>query len=120
MKIDPPGFALENFDPAGQWRDNYGKPKKKSDSPKSIDTSAEFVDGRKFETLDDFQRLVVAQPEKLAANVAEKMITCGTGASVDFTDRDEIEEIVSASAKQKYGFRTILEEVVTSPLFLTK
>ncbi|WP_296457726.1 DUF1592 domain-containing protein [Rubinisphaera sp.] len=120
VKIDPPGFALENFDPAGQWRDNYGKPKKKSDSPKSIDTSAEFVDGRKFETLDDFQRLVVAQPEKLAANVAEKMITCGTGASVDFTDRDEIEEIVSASAKQKYGFRTILEEVVTSPLFLTK
>ncbi len=120
VKIDPPGFALENFDPAGQWRDTYGKPKKKEVTGKLIDTSSEFVDGRKFQTLEDFQRLVVAQPEKLAANVAEKMITCGTGASVDFTDRDEIEEIVSASAKQNYGFRTILEEVVTSPLFLTK
>jgi hypothetical protein len=120
-KIDPPGFALENFDPAGQWRSNYPKLDGRSRKPgPAIDPSYVTADGRAFADGDEFRRLMAADKRRLAANVAEKLLIYGTGAPISFADRDVVEAIASASAKEEYGFRTILEAVVTSPIFLTK
>ncbi|MGC3967381.1 MAG: DUF1592 domain-containing protein [Pirellulales bacterium] len=120
-KIDPPGFALENFDPAGQWRSNY--PKLDGRSRKSgplIDASYVTADGHDFADGDGFRKLVAAQPERLAANVVEKLLIYGTGAAIRFTDRDEVERLAHSSAAEDYGFRSLVEAVVTSPIFLTK
>ena len=120
-KIDPPGFALENFDPAGQWRSNYPKLDGRSRKPGPvIDASYETADGRAFTDGDEFRRLMAADKRRLAANVAEKLLIYGTGAPFSFVDRDILDEIAAASAKEDYGFRTILEAVVTSPIFLSK
>jgi len=129
VKIDPPGFALENYDPAGQWRDHYGSTRKKPSAEKSgpqnpaverIDASYDLADGRHFNGIDDFRKLVISQPEKIANCVAEKLVTYGTGAVPRFADRDEINEISSRSSASNYGFRSILENVVTSQMFLNK
>lgn len=116
-KIDPPGFALENFDPAGQWRDHYGKPSKKA--PK-IDASYELADGRKFKDIDEFRSLVLSRPERIAAGLTEKLITYGTGAPPRFADRPAIKSIVILSKPNDFGFRTLIEQLVCSDLFLTK
>jgi hypothetical protein len=121
VKIDPPGFALENFDPAGRWREKYvllagGK---RTAGPQ-VDASYEMPDGRKFENVDDFRELIAARPRQLAACVAEKLLTYGTGAPVGFADREEVERIVDAAAKENFGLRTIVREVVASELFLHK
>ncbi len=121
VKIDPPGFALENYDPAGQWRDAYPKANKGKRVPGTPVNSGDMLpDGRPFKDLSEFQKLVSSDPEQLAENVAEKFITCGTGAAIDFVDRDEIEAIVASTEEDNYGLRSILKASVTSSLFLTK
>ena len=119
--IDPPGFALENFDPSGKWRDNYlifngGKQSRGA----RIDAGYAMSDGRRFRDVEDFQKLVVAKPATLAANVAEKLLTFGTGSPVTFADRTDIEKVVQQSAESGYGFRSILTNVILSDVFQSK
>ena len=114
LKIDPPGFALENYDPAGRWRDRYGKSKSK------IDASYALSDGRKFDDIEEFRELVLANPEQIARCVVEKLVTYGTGAPVRFADRDEIDRMVEAAKQDGYGLRSLVEAVVTSKIFLSK
>jgi hypothetical protein len=120
-KIDPPGFALENFDPAGQWRGNYPRfeGKNRKTGP-LIDSGYVTADGRPFADGAEFRELVAADPGRLAANVAEKLLVYGTGSPIGFADRDTVEQIAKASAAEGYGFRSIIEAVVTSPVFLKK
>lgn len=119
VRIDPPGFALENYDPAGRWRDSYGRADKKGRENK-IDASYQLADGRKFEDIDEFRELVISEPQKIAACVAAKFVTYGTGAAPRFSDRGEIKEMVEAAEQDDYGLRTILERVVVSEMFLNK
>jgi hypothetical protein len=121
VKIDPPGFALENFDPAGQWRERYIRLVGRRRTPGAkVDASYEMPDGREFKTVDDFRSLVVGDPQQLAGNVAEKLLTYGTGAPISFADRETVEQIVTAAADEDYGFRSIVQAVATSPVFLSK
>lgn len=121
VKIDPPGFVLENFDAAGQWRDKYlrldGGSRK---SGATIDASYTLADGRRFENVEQFRKLILADRAALAHNVAEKLLTYGTGAPVGFADREAVEAIVRQAEKSDYGLRSLLHAVVASPLFLTK
>lgn len=113
-KIDPPGFALENYDAGGKWRDRYGPKGAK------IDPSSQLLTGEKFRDLKAFQTLVASRPEMLARNLAEKLVTYGTGAPIAFSERSELDRIVSEAAKDDYGFRSIVHAVIASPLFLQK
>ncbi|MFK7766144.1 MAG: DUF1592 domain-containing protein [Mariniblastus sp.] len=122
-KIDPPGFALEHFDPSGRWRDSYvtRKDKKKSKRPKlPIDSSFVMPDGKPFSGIDEFKKLVLENKNRLAKNVCEKLIVYGTGETVQFADRKTIERCVEQTAKSDFGFRSILKSVITSQIFLTK
>lgn len=115
--IDPPGFALENFDAAGRWRDRYRDGKSKAGE---IDASYELPDGREFEDFDQFRGLVAADPAPLARNVAEKLLVYGTGAPIEFAERELVEQLVARTADDEYGLRSIVHEVVSSPIFLSK
>jgi hypothetical protein len=121
VKIDPPGFALENFDPSGRWRDRYlqmvdGRREK---GP-VVQAGYTLPDGRKFESLQEFRRLIAADPKRLAENLAEELLTYGTGAPVSFADRRVVKEIAEQASKDNYGFRSILYAVVESPTFRSK
>lgn len=121
VKIDPAGFALENFDPSGQWRDKYALLSNgKREGGAIVDASYALHDGRRFHNVDDFRTLVVASPKKLARNVAEKLAVFGTGATISFADRQAIDDIVAHAAADDYGFRSIIKAVTTSTLFLNK
>lgn len=121
VKIDPPGFALENFDPAGRWREKYVllSGGKRTQGPK-IDASYDMPDGQHFRDVDDFRQLLVKRPRQLATNVAEKLLTYGTGAPVGFADREAVERIVDGTAKDDFGLKSIVREVAASQIFLTK
>ena len=121
VKMDPPGFVLETFDPAGRWRENYPafERGRRTRGPK-IDPSYALADGRRFADLDEFQQLILSQPESLAQNVAEKLLTYGTGAPVTFADRQAVEDIARQAADKNYGFRSLLLALVEHPIFLSK
>ncbi len=134
-KIDPPGFALENFDVMGAWRDQYRGLDEKKTPVKGIgknghafefhyaapvDPTGQLPDGRPFKDIRDFKRIVREEETMLARNLAKQLVVYGTGAPIRFSDRPEIEKIVQRSAATHYGLRTLIHEVVESPLFLNK
>jgi hypothetical protein len=120
-KIDPPDYALENFDAAGQWRQHYPRVDQgRNQSGAKIDASFALADGRTFADVDEFRRLVASDPRPLAANFAEKLLTYGTGAPITFVDRGVIEAILNQTADGQHGLRSLLDAVVTSPTFLSK
>jgi hypothetical protein len=121
VKIDPPGYALENYDPAGRWRDQYVKVvDNKTVKGAAIDAGFVLADGREFADVDDFKTLVASDPRKLAIGVAEKLIVYGTGAPIEFVDRQQVESIVEQAADDHYGLRSLVKAVVASPVFLSK
>lgn len=117
-KIDPAGFALENFDAAGGWREVYpqlsgGKIK----AAAAVEVAYTLADGTPFESFQEFRQLTAQQPQPLARNWVEQLLTYGTGARPEFADRAAVEQIVTSAAPQNYGLRSLLKAAVTSQLF---
>ncbi len=119
-KIDPPGYALESFDPAGKWRETYPSTGKGNKPALRVDPSFVTAKGEAFDNFDEFCNLKAADPLPLARNLAEKLLVYGTGANISFADRGELEKMIEASAEENYGMRSILYSVVTSSIFLSK
>ena len=133
--LDPPGFALENFDVTGRWRTNYraipdsakdkvvnvpGTDVRFYTQGRPVDPSFIMADGRPFKDVDEFKQLILAQPEQLAHCVTEKLITHFTGAQMQFADREVAEAIVHRAASSDYGLRTLVHEVIQSRVFTHK
>lgn len=134
-KIDPPGFALESFDVMGRWRNNYRSLGEGSERIEGIGRSGnEFVhfigsevdasgvtpQGDPFADVLEFKKLLIEDEETIARNITEQLLVYATGAPVGFADRDEVAAILEKSRASEYGVRTIIHEIVQSPLFLKK
>jgi len=119
VKIDPPGFALENYDPSGKWRDTYMLAGAKKSKLK-VDPSNRMPSGESFACIDEFKQIVLQHPDKLARGLAEKLVTYATGATIRFADRPAIDQIVAQTSANDYGMRSIVEAVATNILFVSK
>jgi len=122
-KIDPPGFALENYDVIGGWREKYraiGSEEKKWIDGPDVDASYEFSDGSSFHDIDGFKELVLSDTEQIARNLVNQVLTYATGASIEFADRREVDRMVEALAADDYGFRSLIHAVAQSEIFLSK
>jgi len=131
--IDPPGFALESFNPIGGWRENYrslGTGEKVDASVNGIrvryragppvDPSGQLPDGTPFADFRAFRDLLAEQEDTIAKTVAKSLLTFATGREMGFSDRPEINRIVAASAGEGHGMRDLIERVVASDIFLRK
>lgn len=126
VKIDPPGFALESFDPVGGWRDHYralvDKPKGGAtwrEGP-AVDPSYTLPDGTPFSDVNEFREAVMRHPERVAESFAEHLLTYATGASLSYADRATVRELVESTASSDYGVRSIVHAAVESPVFLRR
>jgi hypothetical protein len=135
VHIDPPGFALENFDVIGGWRDRYrvkeggeGKdrlelanyPGKQVWLAKPVQANGETVDGEKFEDIRDYKKILLKDTDQLTRNMAEKLTIYATGAEIDFADRIAIEQILSEVKGKNQGLRSLVHAVIQSPMFRQK
>jgi hypothetical protein len=129
QQIDPPGFALESFDVIGGWRDHYratGEPKEINGHKvrfwpgPAVDPSDKLADGRSFQNIDEFKQLLLADKDQLARSLATKLLTYATGAAPTRGDQAQIEMIVTQLRPQHYGFKSLIHQVVQSPLFQSK
>lgn len=133
-KIDPAGFALENFDVMGGWRDTYralgtGTPvpgighngqKFTFVNGPAVDASSQLPDGRGFHDVRELKKLLLADPRQIARSFVDQLICYGTGAAVRFGDRPQVEAILDRSEPTHYGVRTLIQELVQSDLFQSK
>jgi hypothetical protein len=125
-KMDPPGFALESFDVIGGWRESYrtlGDGKKTAAGYKvglKVDAAGELRDGRAFTNIDEFKQLLLTSKEQIARALAEKLLVYATGHTIEFADRPAVQSIVERTRGNDFGVRSIVHEIVQSPLFLSK
>lgn len=136
VHIDPPGFALENFDVIGGWRERYrvkqgGQkgtdyvdlprvPGRKAWLAKPVQADGVTADGQPFGNIDDYRSLMLKDPDQLTRNLAGKLILYSTGAELDFADRGVVEQVVREAAARKHGLRSLIHAVIQSPVFLHK
>jgi len=79
-----------------------------------------LTDGRTFKTIEDFKKLILANPEQIARSITEKLMVYSTGHTVSFTDEKAVNAILAEAKKSDYGLRTLVHAIVASELFLTK
>ena len=108
-KVDPLGFAFENYDAIGAFRKKEGN--------KDIDASGTLPDGRKINGMGDLKKALLADKEKFARHVTEKMLTYALGRSVEYYDKRAIDRIVSDVAKDDFKFSRIVIAIVLSDPF---
>ncbi len=135
QKIDPPGFALESFDVMGRWRENYRSLAQGSERieglgrsgnefvhfiGKEVDASGVTPKGDPFDDILEFKKLLLEDEKVIARNLAEQFIVYATGAPVRFADRDDVDDILEACRSSQYGVRSLIHEIVQSPLFRRK
>jgi hypothetical protein len=114
VKIDPMGFAFENFDVVGRWRDKY----KRARNP--INTSATMANGNKIADIVEFKKMLMKRKLLVARCLTEKMLTYAIGRQLETVDRGEVDHIVSELTKKEDRLRDLVHLVVQSKIFLSK
>lgn len=129
--IDPPGFALESFDPVGGFRERYRSIGKGDVPPEKgqtswlvnyrlgppVDPSGTLPDGRSFGDIDDLRQILAADPERLARAFVRHLSRYATGTDPSFADRQKIDKIVRQTAATRYGLRSLIYALAEGPLF---
>ena len=109
-KIDPAGFALENYDAIGAWRGQYDRRLK-------VDSSGKMPDGKTFSSNAEFRKLVVAQDETFTRCLTKKLLTYAIGRQLNSSDRPSIDKISKEMASKDKGLRDLVHAVVASESF---
>lgn len=133
QKIDPFGFALENFDPIGGYRTNYRALGKFPKAPVTIyDKPVQYSpglpvqagdvmpSGKPFKDADEFKQLLLEDPTPFLRTVTEKLLVYATGSPVRSADRAAVDGILRRVQEKNDGLRTLVHELIQSELFLTK
>ena len=109
-RMDPIGFALENYDAIGVWRDQ--------DQGKPIDTAADFPDGSKVNGVLELKKMLWNKKSEFVEGFTEKMLTFALGRGVEYYDGAVVKTIADACAKNDYSMTTLMVEIVKSYPFL--
>jgi mono/diheme cytochrome c family protein len=111
-RMDPIGFAMENFDAVGRWRD--------TDSGSAIDASGEFPGGVKFNGIAGLKKELLSQSPEVASTVAERLLMFALGRNLQFYDAPEVRAIVRQAAPSNYTMSSLVLGVVKSRPFQTR
>jgi hypothetical protein len=110
--MDPIGFALENFDFIGQWRD--------ADGTAPVDPHGEFIDGSALDGPVGLRRVLLERRELFVATVTEKLMTYALGRTVEYYDLPAVRAIVQQAAQDDYKLSALVLGIVQSVPFQMK
>ena len=109
--IDPLGFALEHFDPTGQWRTRY-------DKRQPIDTSGTLEDGRTVQGFAALKRLLLEDRDRFLDCLVEKLLVYSTGNRAGSIDPQRARTIANDTKRQGSGLADLVRLIVASDQFV--
>jgi hypothetical protein len=109
--IDPFGFAFENFNAVGVWRDKWPKYNIK------IDPSSKLFDGTQIAGHADMKKWLLKNIDMFGQCLAEKLMTYALGRAPNYREQAEIKLIVQKNIKNKEGFQDLIIDLVKSQTF---
>ena len=108
-RMDPIGFALENFDAIGKWRDH--------DGTNAIDVNSKLADGTVVDGLAGVKQLLLNDPQRFVGAMTQKLLMYGIGRNVQYFDAPAVRKIVRDAAPGDYKFDSLVLGVVKSAPF---
>ena len=109
-KLDPLGFALENFDITGRWRDRY-------ENGRDVDAGGRLLRRYDFDSVAIFKESIAAEDRRFATAFATHLLRFAAARKLTPGDDAEVQQIVSSTAARDFRLRDILTEVLLSPAF---
>ena len=112
--MDPLGFALENYDVTGAWRDVD------RDAGTTIDAAGQLASGRHVGGPAQLDEALLARPDQFVQALTEKLMTFALGRGLRYQDMPAVRAIVRDAAKDDYRFESLIRGIVASPGFQMK
>ena len=109
--MDPLGFALENFDATGRWRD------RDRFAGTVIDSSGELPDGTPIKGPDDLRKALLRRPDQFVQTFTERLLMYSTGRKLEYYDMPTVRRIVRDAAKDDYKFSSLVQAIVRTDQF---
>ena len=109
--MDPLGFALENFDATGKWRD------RDRFAGTVIDSSGELPDGTPLKGPDDLRNALLRRPEQFVQTFTERLLMYAMGRKLEYYDMPTVRRIVRGAAHDNYKFSALVQAIVQSEEF---
>src|SRR5260370_2719515 len=106
--MDPLGFALENFDATGMWRD------RDRFAGTTIDSAGELPDGTAIKGPDDLRKALLRRPEQFVQTFTERLLMYATGKKLEYYDMPTVRRIVRGAAGDDYRVSALVEAGVRS------
>ena len=107
--MDPIGFALENFDAVGRWRN--------TEDSLPLDVEGALPDGAPFRGIEGLEQALLARPELFATTLAEKLLTYSLGRGVEAQDAAAVRRIVRQAEASQFRFSSFILGIVESTPF---
>jgi mono/diheme cytochrome c family protein len=112
-RMDPIGFAMENFDGVGRWRE-------RDPANNPLDVTGVFPDGTRFEGIPGLKKELLRQPEQFVGTIAEKLLMYALGRNVHYYDAPAVRAIMREAAANNHTFASLVLGVVKSRPFLMR
>ena len=112
-KLDPLGFALENYDPVGRWRNSY-------ENGLKVDPSGVLLRKHQFNDISAFKDAILAEKDRFVRGFSAHLLAYALGREVNAADSPALYSITKAAADSDYKIARIIEAVVMSEPFQTK
>jgi mono/diheme cytochrome c family protein len=109
-QMDQLGFALENFDAIGEWRDIYT-------SGAKVDASAQLPDGSKFNGPAELRKVLMSHSDQFLTTMTEKLMVYALGRGLEAVDAPAVRKIKRDATRDNYRFEALIQGVVTSTPF---
>jgi hypothetical protein len=109
QRMDPIGFALENFDADGKWRT--------ASDGERIDAAASLPDGTRFEGVNGLRALLVSHKEDFVRTLSAKLLAYAIGRGLEYYDQPAVRNIAREAAQNDYRWSSIIRGVVNSTPF---
>ena len=108
-RMDPIGFAMENFDAVGQWRNK--------DQGNPIDTAGTLPDGAKVDGIAGLKKVLQDHSEEFVYNMTERLLIYALGRGSEWYDAPAIRAAVRTAKKDDYHFSSLVLSIVKSTPF---
>lgn len=121
-RIDPLGFALENYDASGRYRTQESSRSQldtQRGDPK-IDASGELPDGRAFSDVHDLKKLLVQDEDRFLKCFCQKLLTYALGRGLEFADRETVDRLRQSMKPDGYRLRGLIANIIKTEAFRTK
>ena len=112
-RIDPLGFALENYDAVGRWRDTYA-------NGRQVDSGGKLFRQHAFVNVDEFKDAILAEKDRFTRALAAHLLAFALGREVTANDGLALDEIVAKTASADYRFQDMIHAVIQSRPFVSK